>query len=78
MITEIVPLSVIQCLAQRSPVAVLIPEDISAAKQSFDLHELPVKIGIIHSANGLDFEVVCLIDANGQSSRSVIEERFGR
>jgi UvrD-like helicase C-terminal domain len=37
----------------------------SAAKQSFDLHEPTVKIGTIHSAKGLDFEVVCLIDATG-------------
>ncbi|MBE0669059.1 MAG: NERD domain-containing protein [Anaerolineales bacterium] len=37
----------------------------SAAKQSFDLHEPTVKIGTIHSAKGLDFEVVYLIDATG-------------
>jgi len=37
----------------------------SAAKQSFDLHEATVKIGTIHSAKGLDFEVVYLIDATG-------------
>src|SRR4030067_1994443 len=37
----------------------------SAAKQSFDLHELTVKIGTIHSAKGLDFEIVYLIDATG-------------
>jgi hypothetical protein len=37
----------------------------SAAKQSFDLHEPTVKIGTIHSAKGLDFEVVYLIDVTG-------------
>ena len=37
----------------------------SAAKQSLDLHEPTVKIGTIHSAKGLDFEVVYLIDATG-------------
>gem|GEM_PF-229107 len=37
----------------------------SAAKQSFDLHEPTVKIGTIHSAKGLDFEVVYLIDTTG-------------
>ena len=37
----------------------------SAAKQSFDLHEPTVKIGTIHSAKGLDFEVVYLIDETG-------------
>ena len=75
MMTEIVPLSVIQRLAQRSPVAVLIPEDISAAKQSFDIHESRIKIGTIHSAKGLDFEVGYLIDATcnpvSSSSKSV-------
>jgi len=39
----------------------------STAKQSFDLHEPTVKIGTIHSAKGLDFEIVYLIDANGNS-----------
>jgi len=37
----------------------------SMAKRSFDLHEPTVKIGTIHSAKGLDFEVVYLIDATG-------------
>jgi len=51
--------------AQRSPVAVLIPEDISATKQPFDLHESTVKIGTIHSAKRFDFEFEYLIDATG-------------
>jgi ATP-dependent exoDNAse (exonuclease V) beta subunit len=37
----------------------------STTKQSFDLHEPTVKIGTIHSAKGLDFEIVYLIDATG-------------
>jgi hypothetical protein len=47
MMTYFVLFPVAQRLAQRSLVAVLIPEDISAAKQSFDLHESTVKIGTI-------------------------------
>jgi hypothetical protein len=45
MMTEFVLFPVAKRFAQRSPVAVLIPEDISATKQSFDLHEPTVKIG---------------------------------
>jgi len=47
MMSEIVLFPVVQRLTQRSPVAVLIPEDISATKQSFDLLESTVKIGTI-------------------------------
>jgi hypothetical protein len=50
----------------------------SAAKQSFDLHEPTVKIGTIHSAKGLDFEVAYLVDSTGYPitppSKSVPED----
>jgi hypothetical protein len=37
----------------------------SARKSAFDLHDPTVKIGTIHSAKGMDFEVVYLVDTTG-------------
>jgi len=54
----------------------------SMVKRSFDLHDPTVKVGTIHSAKGLDFEVVYLVDATGHSitppSRGIPEDSAAR